>query len=79
MPAGTAWTRALGGATMRTWRHDLTDAELSASATACRAMAFQEFERAKRIEKPSLRGPIEVTAQRYAVLAAKIEAARNKC
>jgi hypothetical protein len=53
---------------------DLSDAELSTAATACRAMAYQEGERAKKMENPSLRGPIENTAQRFAVLAAKFEA-----
>jgi hypothetical protein len=53
---------------------DLSDVELSTAATACRAMAYQEGERAKKIENPSLRGPIENTAQRFAVLAAKFEA-----
>jgi hypothetical protein len=31
---------------------DLTDAELATAATACRAMAHQEGERAKRTENP---------------------------
>jgi len=34
---------------------DLTDAELATAATACRAMAYQEGERAKKMENPSLR------------------------
>jgi hypothetical protein len=33
---------------------ELTDAEL---ATACRAMAYQEGERAKKMENPTMRGP----------------------
>ena len=41
---------------------DLTDAELATAATACRAMAYQEGERAKKIENPTMRGPIENTA-----------------
>lgn len=57
---------------------DLSDAELSTAATACRAMAFQEGERAKTMENPGMRGPIERTAQRFASLAAKLEAARKK-
>lgn len=56
---------------------DLTDAELATAATACRAMSFQEGERAKKVENPSLRGPIEHTAQRFATLAAKFETARK--
>jgi hypothetical protein len=31
---------------------DLTDAELATAATAFRAMAYQEGERAKKMEKP---------------------------
>jgi len=63
---------------MRAMPLDLTDAELATAAQACRAMAFQEGERAKRMENPSVRGPIEAAAQRYAALVAKIEAARRK-
>jgi hypothetical protein len=57
---------------------ELTDAELATAATACRTMAYQEGERAKKMENPSLRGPIEHTAQRFARLAEKLEAARKK-
>ena len=46
---------------------DLTDAELATAATACRAMAFQEGERARKMENPSTRGPM--------ALAEKFEAA----
>jgi len=42
---------------------DLTDAELQAAAQACRAMAYQEGEGAKKPENPSLRGPIENMAR----------------
>ena len=56
---------------------DLTDAELQAAAQACRAMAYQEGERAKKMENPSLRGPLENTAKRFAALAEKLEAARK--
>jgi hypothetical protein len=56
---------------------DLTDGELATAATACRAMAFQEGERAKEMENPGMRGPIEAAAQRYAGLARKFEAARE--
>jgi hypothetical protein len=57
---------------------DLSDAELAAAATACRAMAFQEGERAKRMENPTMRAPIENAAKRYAALAEKLEAARRR-
>jgi hypothetical protein len=40
-------------------------------------MAYQEGERAKRMENPTTRGPIESAARRYAALAAKFEAARK--
>ncbi len=56
---------------------DLTDTELATAATACRAMAYQEGERAKKIENPTMRGPLESNAQRYAALAQKFEAARK--
>ena len=57
---------------------DLTDAELATAATACRAMAYQEGERAKKIENPTMRGPLESNARRYAALAEKLEAARKR-
>ena len=57
---------------------DLTDAELATAATACRAMAYQEGERAKKVENPGLRAPIENTAKRFAALAGKFEAARKR-
>lgn len=56
---------------------DLTDAELATAATACRAMAYQEGERAKAMENPSMRGPIENAAKRYAQLGEKFEEARK--
>jgi hypothetical protein len=56
---------------------DLSDAELSTAATACRAMAYQEGEHAKKMENPGMRGPIENAARRFAALAEKLEAARN--
>lgn len=55
----------------------LTDAELATAATVCRAMAYQEGERAKKMENPTTRGPIENAARRYAALAEKLEAARR--
>ena len=57
---------------------DLTDVELATAAQACRAMAFQEGERANKMENPAMRGPIERTAQRFATLAEKFEAARRR-
>jgi hypothetical protein len=57
---------------------DLTDAELATAATACRAMAYQEGERAKKMENPSLRRPpLETNSKRFAALAEKLEAARK--
>lgn len=57
---------------------DLTDLELATAAQACRAMAFQDGERAKKIDNPSLRGPMEDTAKRYATLAERFEVARRR-
>ena len=57
---------------------DLTDAELATAATACRAMAYQEGERPKKMENPTMRGPIENAARRHAALAEKFEAARTR-
>jgi hypothetical protein len=57
---------------------ELTDVELATAATACRAMAFQEGERAKKMENPGMRGPVENAAARYAALAEKLEATRVK-
>jgi hypothetical protein len=57
---------------------DLSDAELATAASACRAMAYQEGERAKKMENPTTRGPIEAAARRYASLAEKFEAARKR-
>ena len=57
---------------------DLTDAELTTAATACRAMAHQEGERAKKLENPSLRPPLETNSKRYAALPEKLEAARKR-
>ena len=45
---------------------------------ACCAITYQEGERAKKMENPGMRGPIERAAQRFAALAAKFEAARRK-
>ena len=57
---------------------ELSDAELATAATACRAMAYQEGERARKMENPTTRGPIEGASRRYAALAEKFEAARKK-
>jgi len=57
---------------------DLTAAELETAARACRAMAYQEGERAKQMENPTMRGPMENAAQRYAALAEKFETARKR-
>ncbi len=59
-------------------RLDLPDAELAIAATACRAMAYQEGERAKKLGNPTMRAPLESNARRYAPLAQKLEAARKK-
>ena len=56
---------------------DFTDAELATAATACRALAYQEGERANKIENPTTPGPIESAAKRYADLAVRLEAARK--
>jgi hypothetical protein len=48
---------------------NLTGAALATAASACRAMAYQERERAKKIENPTMRGPVENAAQRYAAKA----------
>jgi hypothetical protein len=41
-------------------------------------MAYQEGERAKQMENPTVRGPIEAAARRYAALVEKFEAARKR-
>jgi hypothetical protein len=69
--------RSVGG-TIGIMPLELTDAELVTAATACRAMAYQESERAKKMENPGMRGPIERTAQRFAALAVKFEAVRRR-
>jgi hypothetical protein len=56
---------------------DLTDEELATAATACRAMAYQEGERAKKLENPTMRRRVEDAATRYAALAAKFERAKK--
>jgi hypothetical protein len=56
---------------------ELTATELETAARACRALAFQESERAKGMENPGMRGPIKSAAQRYGALAQNFEAARK--
>jgi hypothetical protein len=56
---------------------ELSDAELQTAATACRAMSYQEGARAKKMENPTMRGPVESSARRYAALAEKLEVARH--
>jgi hypothetical protein len=56
---------------------DLTDLKLETAARACRAMAYQEEQAAKRMENPTTRGPVESTAKRAAALAEKFERARR--
>ena len=57
---------------------DLSDSELATAAQACRALTYQEGERAKNLENPMTRGPIEAASKRYADLARKLEAARKR-
>jgi hypothetical protein len=56
---------------------DLSDLELETAARACRALAYQEDQAAKRMENADLRNAIENTAKRAAALAERFEAARN--
>ena len=56
---------------------ELSDAELAPAATACRAMAYQAGERAKQMQNPTTRGPIEAAAHHFARLAKKLEMARR--
>jgi hypothetical protein len=56
----------------------LTEDEVATAATACRAMAHQERQRAKKLENPTVREPDEASAHRYAALAEKIEAALER-
>ena len=56
---------------------ELSDAELSTAVTACRAMAFQEEERAKAMSNSDIRRPIANGAQRFAALAETLVSARK--
>jgi hypothetical protein len=40
---------------------ELTDLELETAARACRALAYQEEQAAKRMENPAMRGPVETS------------------
>jgi hypothetical protein len=44
---------------------DLSDTGLTTAATTCRAMAYQAGERTKKIENPTVRGPLDSNAKRY--------------
>src|SRR5215475_14511726 len=67
----TAWTHLARRRHNPSMPLDLTDAELATAATACRAMAYQEGERAKKMENPTMRPPRETNSRRFAVLAEK--------
>jgi hypothetical protein len=41
-------------------------------------MAYQEGKRAKKMANPTMRGPLEANAKRFAALAERLEAARRK-
>ena len=47
---------------------NLTDLELETAARACRALAYQEEQAAKRMENPGMRGPVENTSKRAEAL-----------
>ena len=76
--ADTAWTDRDLRRTIRRVPPDLTAEELATAAQACRAMAYQEGQRAKAMESPTMRAPMENAAKRYAALAEKLEAARKR-
>jgi len=52
--------------------------KLATAAQACRAMAHQEGERARKLENPTARRPIEDASKRYGALAEKFEGARRR-
>jgi hypothetical protein len=78
-PHDTAQASPQGSDKIRCMPLDLTHLELETAARACRALAYQEDQAAKRMENPGMRGPIENTAQRFGALAEKLEAARKTC
>lgn len=59
---------------------ELDAGELGDAIMACRALAYQESERAKTMSNPDMRQGFEQAAQRYGALAKKLEAvaARRK-
>jgi len=57
---------------------DLIPDELATAAQACRALSYQEQQRAASMENPTTRTPVENAARRYQVLAEKLEAARKR-
>ena len=57
---------------------DFTELELETAARACRTLAYQEEQAAKRMKNPSMRGPIENTAKRATALAKQFESARKR-
>jgi hypothetical protein len=74
----TGWTRRPKRARILRMQLELSANELETAARACRAMAYQEGERAKKMENPGMRAPIENAVWRYAALAEKFEAARKR-
>jgi len=74
---GTAWTHPVRRPKNSRMPIDFTDSELATAAQACRALAYQEGERAKKMENPTTRGPIEAASRRYAEVARKLETARR--
>jgi hypothetical protein len=77
-PAALVGRVARGGGKIRRMRLDLSANERETAARACRALAYQESDRAKQMENPGMRAPIENAAQRYAALAERFEAARKR-
>jgi hypothetical protein len=56
---------------------DLTDEELQTAAMACRSYAYLESERAKAVDNTDMSHLIQGSAERFAKLAEKLEAARR--
>lgn len=56
---------------------ELSAIELETAARACRALAYQEGERAKKMENPGMREPIERAARQFAALAERFDQARK--
>ena len=57
---------------------DRTDVELATAAQASLPMEHQEAAGARKLENPTVRGPSEAAAPRYAALVARLEAAQRK-